>query len=91
MTGYIADHDTDFFWICIIKTQKIVITATGLIAICDVGCDIQSFNFRGRPGKQRLLNFRMEMEFVEQLKRIYGHCKRIAKTVLPEGLAGRSE
>jgi hypothetical protein len=32
----------------------------------------------------------MEMEVVEQLKRIYGHARRIARTVLPPELASRA-
>jgi hypothetical protein len=38
----------------------------------------------------RLWIFRMEMEVVEQLKRIYGHARRIARTVLPPELASRA-
>jgi phosphate:Na+ symporter len=40
--------------------------------------------------ERRLITFRLEMEMVELLKRIYGHAKRMAKTVLPEEIERRA-
>ena len=45
----------------------------------------------GREDPKRLVTFRLEMELVENIKRIHTLAKRIARGVLPQELASRVE